>query len=54
MSTPDSRGKALKGLKTSPTGARNARHFERLRVRSCHLKTTDSLEQLAASYSDHP
>ncbi len=54
MSASETRGNAPQGLKNSPMGARNGAAFESLSVKSRHLETTDSLPQLAASYSDHP
>jgi hypothetical protein len=54
MSASASRGNALQGLKSSPLGARNSTTLTELRMKSCHLKINDSLQQLATSYSDHP
>jgi hypothetical protein len=54
MSAPQSQGKAPQGLKSSPTGTRIGSHLKWLPLKSRHLKTTVSLLQVAASYSDHP
>lgn len=54
MSAPESGGKALQGLKSSPMGGKNGATLKVLPVKSRHLKTTNSLRQWGASYSEHP
>jgi hypothetical protein len=54
MSASENRENAPQEPKSRWMDARNGAAFEPLHVKSSHLKTTDSLQQLAARYSDLP
>ena len=54
MNAPGVREKALQGLKKQAIRWENRRNFERLRVKTRHFLTTDSLRHFGVSYLDQP
>lgn len=54
MSASVSQKSALMVFKSNLLNAKKRCHVERLRMKLCNLKTSDSLQPMAAGYSNHP
>jgi len=54
MSAPAKRAMVLQSAKVAPMGCKNAWDWAGVTLKHRYLKINNSLQHLAASYSDHP